>query len=58
VTWWVRQATAMTTSNFKGTVLGGTGVTATGGTFNGNMWAGASGIGDATESNAAVTGCP
>jgi hypothetical protein len=58
VTWWVRQASAMTTSNFKGTVMAGTGVTFTGGTFIGNGWAGASGSGDATETGTAITGCP
>lgn len=58
VTWWVRQASAMTTSNFKGIVMAGTGVTFTGGTFIGNGWAGASGTGDATETGAAITGCP
>ena len=58
VTWWVRQASAMTTSNFKGTILAGTGVTFTGGTFIGNGWAGASGSGDATETGTAITGCP
>jgi len=58
VTWWVRQASAMTTSNFKGIVMAGTGVTFTGGTFIGNGWAGASGTGDATETGTAITGCP
>ena len=58
VQWWVRQASAMTTSNLKGTVLAGTGVTFTGGTFIGNGWAGASGTGDATETGTAITGCP
>ena len=58
VTWWVRQAATMQDSFLKGTVIAGTGVTVTNGTFNGNMWAGASGTGDATETNAAVTGCP
>ncbi len=58
VTWWVRQASAMTTSDFKGTVLAGTDATFTGGTFIGNAWAGASGIGDATETGTAITGCP
>jgi hypothetical protein len=48
----------MTDSFLKGTVIAGTGVTVTNGTFSGNMWAGASGIGDATETGAAVTGCP
>jgi hypothetical protein len=58
VTWWVRQSAAMTDSFLKGTVIAGTGVTVTNGTFSGNMWAGASGLGDATETGAAVTGCP
>ena len=58
VTWWVRQAATMTDSFLKGTVIAGTGVTVTNGTFGGNMWAGASGTGDATESGAVVTGCP
>ena len=58
VTWWVRQAATMTDSFLKGTVIAGTGVTVTNGTFGGNMWAGASGTGDATESSATVTGCP
>jgi hypothetical protein len=58
VTWWVRQAATMTDSFLKGTVIAGTGVTVTNGTFGGNMWAGASGSGDATETGAVVTGCP
>jgi hypothetical protein len=58
VTWWVRQAASMTDSFLKGTVIAGTGVTVTNGTFSGNMWGGASGTGDATETGAAVTGCP
>jgi hypothetical protein len=58
VQWWVRQASAMTTSNFKGIILAGTAVTFTGGTFIGNGWAGASGSGDATETGTAITGCP
>jgi hypothetical protein len=58
VTWWVRQSASLTDSFLKGTVMAGTGVTVTNGTFSGNMWAGASGTGDATESGAAVTGCP
>jgi hypothetical protein len=58
VTWWVRQAASMTNSFLKGTVMAGTGVTVTNGTFSGNMWGGASGTGDATETGAAVTGCP
>ncbi len=58
VTWWVRQAASMSDSFLKGTVIAGTGVTVTNGTFNGNMWGGASGTGDATETGTAVTGCP
>jgi len=58
VQWWVQQASSMTTSDFKGTVMAGTGGTFTGGTFIGNGWAGASGSGDATETGTAITGCP
>jgi hypothetical protein len=58
VTWWVQQSAAMTDSFLKGTVMAGTDVTVTNGTFSGNMWAGASGLGDATETGTAVTGCP
>jgi hypothetical protein len=38
VTWWVRQASTMTTSNFQGHILAGAGVSFTGGTYKGNAW--------------------
>jgi hypothetical protein len=38
VQWWVRQAASMTTSNFKGHILAGAGVSFTGGTYRGNAW--------------------
>lgn len=38
VTWWVRQAATMTTSNFQGHILAGAGISFTGGTFKGNAW--------------------
>jgi hypothetical protein len=53
VTWWVAQATTMTTSNLQGNVLAGAGLTLTGGTFNGNARARA----DLTITGTAVTGC-
>jgi hypothetical protein len=61
VTWWVKQAATLTDSFFNGSVLAGSGVTLIRGSFNGNAWAGASGIGDATVTGplaSAVTGCP
>jgi Ice-binding-like len=57
VTWWVQAAATMTDSHFIGTILAGAGITLTGGTFNGNAWAGASGSGDVTITGTAVTGC-
>ena len=54
VTWWVAQAATMTTSDFKGNILAGAGITVTGGTFNGNAWAKA----DATNTGTTGTGCP
>ena len=57
VTWWVDEYATMTTSNFIGTILAGAYITTTGGTFNGNAWAGASGVGDVTITGTAVTGC-
>ncbi len=53
VTWWVAQAVTMTDSHLVGTVLGGTAITLTRGTFSGNAWAKA----DATITGTAVTGC-
>ncbi|MFI5234460.1 MAG: ice-binding family protein [Gemmatimonadales bacterium] len=57
VTWWVAQAATMTTSAFQGSILAGAAITLTGGTFNGNAWAGASGVGDVTMTGTAVSGC-
>lgn len=39
VTWWVRDAATLTTSNFIGTVLAGAAITVTGGSFHGNAYA-------------------
>jgi hypothetical protein len=57
VTWWVDAAATMTTSAFQGNILAGAGITFTGGTQNGNIWAGADGVGDVTFTGTAVTGC-
>jgi hypothetical protein len=57
VTWWVDAATTMTTSNFQGNILAGEAITFTGGTLNGNAWAGADGVGDVTFTGTAVVGC-
>lgn len=38
VTWWVRQAATMTTSNFQGHILAGAGISFTGDTYKGNAW--------------------
>jgi hypothetical protein len=53
VTWWVAEATTMTTSAFQGNILGGAAITMTGGTFNGNAWSRA----DVTIKSTAVVGC-
>lgn len=53
VTWWVAQATTMTTSNFVGTILAGAAITFTGGTFEGRALAKAA----VTVTGAAVVGC-
>ena len=53
VTWWVAQATTMSTSAFQGNILGGAAITLTGGTFNGNAWSKA----DVTITGTAVVGC-
>jgi hypothetical protein len=61
VTWWVKQAATMTDSFFNGSVLAGAGITLIRGSFNGNAWAGASGVGDVTVTGpltAPVIGCP
>ena len=57
VTWWVDAAMTMTDSDLKGNVLAGAGITVTRGTFAGNAWAGAAGVGDVTFTQAAVVGC-
>lgn len=53
VTWWVRQASTMTTSNFKGHILAGAAVSFTGGTYQGNAWSQE----DVTVTGTAVTAC-
>jgi hypothetical protein len=53
VTWWVSQATTMTTSAFQGNILAGAAITTTGGTFNGNAWSKA----DVTNTGTVVTSC-
>ena len=53
VTWWVADATTMTTSNLKGTLLAGAAITMTGGTFAGN----ASSKADVTVTGTVVTSC-
>jgi hypothetical protein len=57
VTWWVQAAATMTTSGFQGNILAGAAITITGGPINGNLYAGAVGVGDVTVTGAAVTGC-
>jgi hypothetical protein len=53
VTWWVAQAATLTDSNLVGSLLGGTDITLTRGTFSGN----ASARGDLTITGTAVTSC-
>lgn len=57
VTWWVDAAATMTTSALQGNILAGAAITTTGGSFNGNAWAGAAGVGDVTFTGTAVVGC-
>lgn len=58
VTWWVAEAATMTRGAFQGNLLTGAAITFTGpGTFNGNAWAGAAGVGDVTFSYTKVIGC-
>jgi hypothetical protein len=57
VTWWVAQAATMTDSDFLGTILAGAAITLTRGTFDGNVYAGASGVGDVTITGTTVVGC-
>ena len=49
VTWWVRQASSMTTSNFQGHILAGAGISFVGGTYKGNAW---------SQEDVTVTGTP
>lgn len=53
VIWWVAEAATMTTSDLKGSILAGTGVTLTDGSFIGNARAKA----DATVTRTKVRGC-
>ena len=53
VTWWVRDASTMNTSNFKGAILAGAGISFTGGTYKGNAWSKE----DVTVTGTAVTAC-
>lgn len=57
VTWWVDAAATMTDSHLIGTILAGAGITLTRGTFDGNAYAGASGVGDVTVTGTTVVGC-
>jgi ice-binding like protein len=57
VTWWVDAAATMTDSDLKGNVLAGAAITLTRGTFDGNAWAGADGVGDVTITGTVVDGC-
>ena len=57
VTWWVAQAATMTDSHLLGSILAGAAITLTRGTFDGNAFAGASGVGDVTITGTAVVGC-
>jgi len=57
VTWLTTAGATMTDSRFIGTILAAGAITLTRGTFDGNAWAGASGVGDVTITGTAVTGC-
>jgi len=57
VTWWVAQAATLTDSHFIGSILAGAAITLTRGTFDGNAYAGASGVGDVTITGTTVVGC-
>ncbi|GAC1484157.1 MAG: hypothetical protein NVS1B5_04200 [Gemmatimonadaceae bacterium] len=57
VTWLTTAAATLTDSHFVGTILAAQAITLTRGTFSGNAWAGASGVGDVTITGTAVTGC-
>lgn len=49
VTWWVRDGSTMTTSNFRGAILAGAGVSFSGGTFKGSAY---------SQQDVTVTGTP
>lgn len=53
VTWWVKDGSTMTTSNFKGAVLAGAGVSFSGGTFEGSAYSKQ----DVTVTGTPVTAC-
>jgi hypothetical protein len=57
VTWLTTAAATLTDSHFVGTILAAAAITLTRGTFSGNAWAGASGVGDVTITGTTVTGC-
>jgi hypothetical protein len=57
VTWWVDAAATMTDSRFLGSILAGAAITLTRGSFDGNAWAGAAGVGDVTITGTALAGC-
>ena len=44
-------------NRIQGNTLAGAAITTTGGTLNGNAWAGAAGVGDVTFTGTAVVGC-
>lgn len=54
VTWWVRQASSMTDSNFQGHILAGAGISFVRGTYKGNAWSKE----DVTVTGAAATPAP
>jgi hypothetical protein len=63
VFWQVAEAATMTTSNFQGNILAGADITFTGGTLNGDAWAGGKGTtvmptGAVTLTGTIVAGCP
>jgi hypothetical protein len=63
VFWQVAEAVTMTTSNFQGNILAGADITFTGGTLNGDAWAGGKGTtvmpaGAVTLTGTIVAGCP
>jgi hypothetical protein len=53
VTWWVKDASTMTTSNLKGAILAGAGVSFSGGTFEGSAYSKQ----DVTVTGTPVTAC-